>query len=111
MFENKGHIDYILGGRENPFSKRKHALNVNSISNDWVAVAIQNSEMGKATGICLLNVLNRPITKKIFSVLRDRTVEAFSIAISVSIHIVIAVSKFFQPFTFLMLNQVKGAFK
>ena len=100
MFENKGYIDYILGGLDNPFKDRSHALIDNSISNDWVAVAIQYSEMGKATGILSLNVINRPITKKIFSIVRDRTVEAFSIAISVFIHIVIAVSKYFQPFIF-----------
>ena len=110
MFENKGYIDYILVGLDNPFTRRRHALNDNSISYDWVAVAIQYSEMGKATGIFLVNVINRPITKKIYSVFLDRAVKTFTgMVINVSIRLRIAVSKYFQHFTFLMLNQVKGA--
>ena len=100
-------IDYIFGGLDNPFKDRNHALNDNSINNiDWVAVAIKYLIIGKTTGILSLNVINRPITIKVFSIFRDRSVKTFIAVIAKAISIVsaIAVSKYFQPSYFLIIR-------
>lgn len=111
MFETKEHIDYILGGLRNPFTMRRHALNDISIYNDWVATVIQHLLIGKSVGIFIVNVSNRLITPKIFSISRDQTVKTFkSTAITVSTGLWIAVSKYFQPFNFYINCQIKGAF-
>ena len=104
MIEKKGHIDYILSGLDNPFKARIHALNDISTYNDWVAVVIQNLAIGKTTGILVLNVSNRPITKYILSMysLWFSAVKTFSTVITTAIPVVsvIAVFKYFRSFNF-----------
>jgi len=110
MIAKKEYIDYILSGLRNLFSKRSYALNDNSIIaffNGWVAVAIKNLVIGKATGICLLDVSNRLITKYILSMysLWFSAVKTFkNIAIGVSIAI-------FKSLESLCILTNKGAVK
>lgn len=112
MFVNIRLIDYSIGGRENPFRTCNHALNDSSTNiflNGWVAVVIQDLVIGKATGILVLNVLNRLITKYILSIysLWFSAVKTFSTVITTAMSVVssIAVFKYFQPFNF----GIKGA--
>jgi hypothetical protein len=105
MIAKKAHIDYISSGLRNLFRTCNHALNDSSTTiflNGWVAVAIQNLAIGKATGIFSLNVSNRPITKYILSMysLWFSAVKTFSTVITTAISVVsvIAVFKYFQSF-------------
>ena len=94
MIAKKEHIDYISNGLRNLFTMRRHALYDISICNDWVATVIQHLLIGKAVGIFIVNVSNRPITKYILSMysLWFSAVKTFST--------VIAVFKYFQSFNF-----------
>lgn len=112
MFVNITLIDYIITGLRNPFRTCNHALNDSSTSiflNGWVAVVIQDLVIGKATGILVLNVSNRPITKYMLSIysLWFSAVKTFSTVITTAMSVVssIAVFKSIQPFNF----SIKGA--
>ena len=94
MFASNTKMSYNLTGLRNLNFNCNYALNNNSITycNDWVAVAIQYLAIGKTTGITFENVVNRLITKKVFSQLWCSAVKTF--------FTVIAVSECFKSFNF-----------